>query len=86
MRSKDGQVIYVQPGFEPEWTGGTIQKTDHSIIVNNMFGTQTYTLLDHITVSQEIQRFLYKSELLSLKYFVFKVRAYQMGPMYVYSS
>lgn len=50
VRSKDGQVIYVQPGFEPEWTGGTIQRTDHSIIVNNMFGTQTYTLLDHITV------------------------------------
>jgi hypothetical protein len=57
MRSKNGQVIYVQPGFEPEWTGGTIQRTDHSIIVNNMFGTQTYTLLDHITVSQRSEDF-----------------------------
>ncbi|CAG2204043.1 DIS3L [Mytilus edulis] len=52
LRSKDGQVIHVQPGVEPEWTGGTIQRTDHSIIVNNMYDSQTYTLLDHITVSQ----------------------------------
>ncbi|VDH97529.1 DIS3-like exonuclease 1 [Mytilus galloprovincialis] len=50
LRSKDGQVIHVQPGVEPEWTGGTIQRTDHSIIVNNMYDSQTYTLLDHITV------------------------------------
>lgn len=56
LRSKDGQVIHVQPGVEPEWTGGTIQRTDHSIIVNNMYDSQTYTLLDHITVSQSGHR------------------------------
>lgn len=50
LRSKDGQVIFVQPGVDPEWTGGTIQRTEHSIVVNNMYDTQTYTLLDHITV------------------------------------
>ena len=50
LKNKDGQVIYVQKFKQIEWTGGCLEKTDRSIIVQSLFGTQTYTLLDHITV------------------------------------
>ncbi|XP_069126738.1 DIS3-like exonuclease 1 [Argopecten irradians] len=50
LKSKEGQVAYVQARGQLEWTGGSITKTDHTMTVHTMFGTQSYRLLDHITV------------------------------------
>ncbi|XP_021369057.1 DIS3-like exonuclease 1 isoform X3 [Mizuhopecten yessoensis] len=50
LKNKEGQVVYVQSDGQLEWSGGSIIKTDHTISVQSMFGTQSYRLLDHITV------------------------------------
>lgn len=50
LRNKEGQVLYINDNGQQEWTGGTITKTDQSVIVCSMFGSQMYSLLDHVTV------------------------------------
>ncbi|KAK3604725.1 hypothetical protein CHS0354_018965 [Potamilus streckersoni] len=50
LRSKEGQVLYLQTNGSPEWTGGEISRTDQYITVTCLYGQKTYRLLDHITV------------------------------------
>ncbi|XP_060081062.1 DIS3-like exonuclease 1 [Ylistrum balloti] len=50
LKNKEGQMAYVQAFGQLEWTGGNITKRGHTLTVNTMFGAQSYTLLDHITV------------------------------------
>lgn len=52
LRNKDGQVLYVEnTSGQVDWTSGSITKSERSITVNGLVGSQTFTLLDHITVS-----------------------------------
>lgn len=54
LRNKDGQVLYVEnTSGQVDWTSGSITKSERSITVNGLVGSQTFTLLDHITVSSE---------------------------------
>ncbi|XP_048763599.2 DIS3-like exonuclease 1 [Ostrea edulis] len=50
LRNKDGQVIFVMNTGHSEWTNGNITKSEGSISINSVLGTQTFHLLDHITV------------------------------------
>ncbi|XP_022315246.2 DIS3-like exonuclease 1 [Crassostrea virginica] len=51
LRNKDGQVLYVEnTSGQVDWTSGSITKSERSITVNGLVGSQTFTLLDHITV------------------------------------
>ncbi|XP_062570855.1 DIS3-like exonuclease 1 [Saccostrea cucullata] len=50
LRNKEGQVIFVSGSGQSEWTSGSITKSDRSICVNSELGSQSFCLLDHITV------------------------------------
>ncbi|KAG1662932.1 DIS3-like exonuclease 1 [Nymphon striatum] len=53
LLDRDKKVLYFCNDLEnckSEWTDGSIEQLQHSLIVHTTMGSQTYTIFDHVTV------------------------------------
>ncbi|XP_041372546.1 LOW QUALITY PROTEIN: DIS3-like exonuclease 1 [Gigantopelta aegis] len=50
LRDKEGLVVFLLDRCTPEWTTGQLDRTDRDITVSCQYGSQSYSLFDHITV------------------------------------
>nr|KAG5699567.1 hypothetical protein BaRGS_033763 [Batillaria attramentaria] len=50
LQDRSGQVLFVSGATDPQWMDGTLSRTDNALTVTCAKGTQSYHLLEHITV------------------------------------
>ncbi|KAL8586444.1 hypothetical protein ACOMHN_050039 [Nucella lapillus] len=50
LQDRGGQVVYLSPSEGPQWLSGSLAHSPEGVTVQSSLGSQTYCLLEHVTV------------------------------------